>query len=122
MKIVYLLHFESQIGRCAHYMGITEQTNFHRRMRAHSLGYGARLTRAISNAGINQWVARIWRDASFETERKLKQRGHFKLLCPICRPELRNRQTLTPYKLYSPVISEVSWRGLTWSSSNAKSP
>ena len=80
---VYLLHFDEPYKHARHYLGYTG--NLELRVAEHRNGTGARLMRAVVEAGISFVVARTWEgDRAFE--RRLKQRGSAVRLCPICSP------------------------------------
>jgi predicted GIY-YIG superfamily endonuclease len=83
---VYLLHFSRPLGHARHYLGQTER-DVEERVREHRAGRGARLCRRAVEAGIELVLARVWEDAPRCYEQKLKNRGGFKRLCPICRAE-----------------------------------
>lgn len=83
---VYLLHFQSRYYHAGHYCGMT--ANLEARLQLHRTGRGAKLTKAVSEAGISFEVARLWKVESWEEardlERKLKRRHNGPRLCPIC--------------------------------------
>jgi len=83
---VYLLHFHSRYYHAGHYMGMT--ANLEARLHLHSTGRGAKLTKAVSKAGITFEVSRLWKVDTWKEaralERKLKRRHDGPGLCPIC--------------------------------------
>ena len=89
MTGVYLLHFEQPISdqhTTQHYMGWA--TDIESRISQHEKGLGARLTEVAKERGIKFVVARIWKHACRDTERRLKNRKEGPRLCPICNPKL----------------------------------
>lgn len=95
--IVYTLHIEPPIGQKAHYVGITKRENFRKRMDRHMRGHGARLIARALDAGSSVYIVFTERAASYEAERKAKQRGHFRECCPLClKPELMHSGIITP--------------------------
>lgn len=92
---VYLIHFSRPIGnpekargRASHYLGSTG--NLNARLQLHRTGQGAALMAAVSKAGIDWHVSRLWRFETCEQarafERKLKRTGHNPRVCPLCNP------------------------------------
>jgi predicted GIY-YIG superfamily endonuclease len=83
---VYLLHFHSRYYHAGHYIGMT--ANLDVRLQLHRTGRGAKLTKAVSEAGITFEVSRLWQVDTWEEaralERKLKRRHNGPSLCPIC--------------------------------------
>ncbi len=93
--LIYLLHFEKKLGHSQHYLGFSEShENFHKRLERHTKGQGSRLMRAVSKAGINFAVARIWEGKDRNFERKLKNRKNAPKLCPICKGKLHFEEWL----------------------------
>lgn len=83
-RVCYLLHFAAPIGIARHYLGIARADRLARRLHDHATGNGARLTRVAGERGIPIALVRLWRDSSYNIERKLKARGSLARLCPIC--------------------------------------
>lgn len=81
--IVYLVHFSRPYHHARHYLGWTQ--NLDERLVAHSLGRGAKLLAAVSLAGINFEVVRIWEDKTRHFERKLKKQKNGPRFCPVCK-------------------------------------
>lgn len=83
---VYLLHFHSRYYHAGHYTGMT--ANLDARLQLHRTGRGARLMRAITEAGITFEVARLWKCETWQEaralERKLKKLHNGPALCPLC--------------------------------------
>jgi len=84
--MVYLIHFDKPFGHAQHYIGYTD--NLKRRMHDHELGTrGAKLLKAVREAGINFRVVRTWPDGDRTFERKLHNWKKSSCLCPVCRAE-----------------------------------
>ena len=81
MSVVYLIHFNTPYRHARHYVGFT--TNLDRRITDHLCGMGARLMEVITAAGIEWKVARTWQ-GNRQLERRIKNRKHAALLCPLC--------------------------------------
>ena len=84
MQTIYLLHFDPPYKHAKHYIGITD--DLRARLAKHARGTGARLMEVVTAAGINWQLARTWR-GDRQLERKLKNRKHAPLLCPLCSGE-----------------------------------
>lgn len=85
---VYLIHFETKIGRSQHYLGSTHDDRLKARMREHALGNGAALTRRAVRLGVRMYLARTFPGYDHNQERMMKRHGRFKLMCPLCCPML----------------------------------
>ena len=84
MNGVYLIHFEIPFKHAYHYIGYS--SNIERRLEKHKKGEGSRLIKAVTEAGINWQLARVWENETRDFERKLhKQKNSRKRLCPICK-------------------------------------
>lgn len=83
---VYLLCFDrpSRSG-ARHYLGWS--SNLDKRIEAHRIGRGSRLTKAIRNEGIGFRVSRTWLNATRADEMQFKRRHQLPRLCPYCRPQ-----------------------------------
>jgi len=83
---VYLLHFHSRYYHAGHYTGMT--ANLDARLTLHRTGRGARLMKAITEAGISFEVARLWKCETWEEaralEKALKARHDGARNCPVC--------------------------------------
>ena len=83
---VYQLHFHSRYYHAGHYIGATGHLDV--RLQLHRRGYGAKLTKAVVEAGISFELARLWQvptwEEALELERRLHARHNGPLLCPIC--------------------------------------
>ena len=83
---VYLIHFEEKYHHAGHYLGYSKHLWF--RIICHRANTGAKLLKAVNQAGIEWTVVRTWPVDSQELERKLKSLKNSPRLCPICNPEL----------------------------------
>jgi predicted GIY-YIG superfamily endonuclease len=82
---VYLLHIDPPFKHARHYLGVTRNGRpVSQRLAEHNEGRGARLTRAARKAGSTLTLARVWLNADFASERKMKKRS-LAPLCPICK-------------------------------------
>lgn len=81
---VYLLHFSRPLGSVQHYLGQTARSDVMTRVNEHRAGRGSRMTRGAVRAGVELILARVWEDADPGLERRLKRRGGFRRLCPVC--------------------------------------
>jgi predicted GIY-YIG superfamily endonuclease len=86
--IVYLLHFDQELGGRCHYVGSTMYNRRFQRWREHAQGNGSGYTARYARAGIGFRVARLFFVATREHERVIKDKGDFKKICPICTPSL----------------------------------
>jgi predicted GIY-YIG superfamily endonuclease len=78
---VYILHFETKLHHAQHYLGFARDLDV--RLMQHANGTGARLLKAVGEAGISWRVARTW-DGGWGLERYLKRQKNGPRLCPIC--------------------------------------
>lgn len=86
---IYLLHFEPPYKHARHYYGWTRGRSVRRRVNLHRRGKSrARLVMAAVSAGCALIVARTWKNATRDDERRLKNAGHAPRECPICRKAL----------------------------------
>jgi len=86
---VYLIHFQQKYHHAGHYLGYSKHLWFH--IICHRANAGAKLLRAVNQAGIDWAVVRTWAVDSQELERKLKSLKNSPRLCPICNPELADQ-------------------------------
>ncbi len=84
--MVYVLHFHTPLAHARHYVGSC--TNIGRRLCAHRMGHGARITQVCLERGIT-WELVALLPGGRVMERKLKARHNGPRLCPICNPKLR---------------------------------
>lgn len=80
--VVYLLHFAQPYKHARHYVGYSELLTA--RLAHHRKGTGARLMAAVSAAGIEVTVARVWKGADRTFERRIHNYARSAQLCPMC--------------------------------------
>lgn len=78
---VYLIHFNEPYHHARHYIGFTN--DIEERFKRHCAGNGSKLLNAVSKAGIDFKIVRLWRGCR-NFERKLKRRKKSSTLCPKC--------------------------------------
>lgn len=83
--IVYLIHFNSKLHHAQHYIGWCKPQNLGRRINHHVGGTGAKLMRAVTEAGIEWHVVKTWHGVTRHFERKLKNRKNASSMCPACK-------------------------------------
>lgn len=93
MHVIYLLHAPRPIGKVRHYLGITRHDRLAKRLREHAHQRGSSLTAQLAARNRELLLARVWENASWEEERRMKQAGHYARLCPIC-PQMDPEQAL----------------------------
>lgn len=81
--MVYLLHFRKKFHHAQHYIGFAE-SDVQARLERHKAGQGAKLVRAVVQAGIGVQLARVWEGADRTFERTLKDKKNSRALCPVC--------------------------------------
>ena len=79
--MVYLIHFSRKLHHAGHYLGYA--SNLDNRIERHRSGDGAKLLRAVQEAGIDWEVVRTW-EGDRTLERRLKRQKNAGKLCPIC--------------------------------------
>lgn len=88
--MVYLIHFEKPLAHAQHYLGYCNgEESLEQRVDRHRRGDGARLLRAVAQAGIRFQVVRTWTDGDRALERRLKGWKKSSNLCPVCRAKRR---------------------------------
>lgn len=96
---VYLLHFETKLGRAGHYIGYAE-TSILERCEEHEVtictppepgetkwkkhGPGAKIMGVINYYQIKWVLARPWTSKDRAWERRLKQQKKAHYFCPVC--------------------------------------
>jgi hypothetical protein len=91
---VYLLHIEPPYKHAGHYIGVTRKgREIATRWIEHMDKHGSVLTRHARRAGCQLILSRIWLNAEFAMEKRLKGRG-VAPLCPICRRRNRGRRAV----------------------------
>jgi len=82
---LYLLHLDPPYKHARHYLGVTRNgRNVVHRWMEHMQGRGAVLTQHAVRSDCRLILARIWVNAEFAHEARLKGRG-LAPLCPVCR-------------------------------------
>ena len=92
---LYLLHFSQPLRHARHYLGQTSRGVETRVVEHRSGAHGARLCRQAVVAGIELRLVRVWKGTPRCEEQRLKNRGGFKTLCPVCRGEAAEDFDLT---------------------------
>ena len=85
--MVYLIHARDKLHHAQHYIGYAE-CDVNKRLKRHRSGDGAKLLKAMNEAGIEYDVARVWEHGDRNFERKLKNRKNARALCPVCNGRL----------------------------------
>lgn len=88
---VYLIHLERGLvpeHGSTHYIGWAAPGQLFDRIETHYAGEGSPMLAAANERGIEWRVARIWKGADRNFERRLKRRRKARLLCPVCRGEV----------------------------------
>jgi predicted GIY-YIG superfamily endonuclease len=80
---VYLLHFDGPLGHAKHYLGFCENGNLFERIAYHLKGRGSRLVKAAVASGCGIYVVRLWKGATRDDERRLKNHSSTRY-CPVC--------------------------------------
>lgn len=83
MTKIYLLHFKQKFHHAGHYLGSTN--NLEARLKEHQSGFGAKITGAAAQAGIDWKLARVW-EGDRSLEQQLKRQKNSPRLCPCCNP------------------------------------
>ncbi len=81
--MVYLIHFDQPLKHAQHYIGFVE-SDLDQRIEKHKNGTGAKIMKAVNEAGIPWQVVKVWKDGDRTFERKLKNRKNSKCMCPLC--------------------------------------
>ena len=79
---VYLICFHEPYHHARHYLGYTK--NVKARLEAHRRGTGAKLLRALNQAGINYEIVKVRPKGTRTFERLLKNKKNTPKLCPRC--------------------------------------
>lgn len=87
---LYLLCAERPLGRVRHYLGITRTERLAQRLREHAHRRGSSLTAALARRNDTLELVRLWHGASWDQERRIKRRGHYRRLCPVCQGASRD--------------------------------
>lgn len=84
---IYLLHFDPPYKHARHYLGWTEGDDPWPRIIRHLQGQGSPLVRAAVESGSLVTLARTWSDSDRYKERRIKNGGGLRRVCPVCRDE-----------------------------------
>lgn len=79
---VYLIHFAKPYKGVSHYIGWT--SNVVDRELRHLAGNGSKLLKAVTDAGIDFNVVRVWENKTRAFERSLKNQKNAYRFCPVC--------------------------------------
>lgn len=101
---IYLIHFAPAYKHAKHYLGYAD--DIEPRLNAHLNGRGARLTQVARDAGCTLLLVRIWEGADRKMERRIKNRSHVPMLCPICKGEAVQMPLLPYLPAYVPPQDE----------------
>jgi predicted GIY-YIG superfamily endonuclease len=83
MTGIYLLHFDPPLHHARHYLGWASDID--KRLARHMSGKGARLVKAVIEAGCRVELVAVWEGASRDEERRMKNSNAVgKRYCPIC--------------------------------------
>lgn len=99
---VYLIHLSSPYRHASHYLGYAKSLD--ERIARHRNNTGAKLLRAVNEAGIEWQVVRVWEDAGRDWEHVLKTHQHNTRLCPVCTPHTQRGVRL--YARYEKKVHE----------------
>ena len=105
--MVYLIHFDEPYKGTQHYLGYVESVRgkLKRRIEKHKNSTGAKLLKAVNEAGIGWDVVRTWpeQEANRNFERRIKNGKNMKACCPKCNPKNYKKIYTDPLKHNSPV-------------------
>ena len=76
-------------GRALHYCGWA--SDIRARLAAHLAGEGSRLCRAVTRAGYELRLVRVWHDRGRSYERSIKNGHNLARVCPLCAYALAER-------------------------------
>lgn len=89
MASVYLLHLDPPYRHARHYLGCAKYLE--KRIEHHRKGSGANLCAVAVANGSELKLARVWKNAGFELEHRLKRHKNSPRLCPFCNPHAERR-------------------------------
>lgn len=93
---VYLIHLDTPLGRCQHYIGSARTERLAQRLAMHRRGAGSKFMAEAVRRGIVWCVARQWPGSTRSDERALKKHRHHRDYCPICNPQGYKRRGVLP--------------------------
>lgn len=83
--VIYVIHFDRPLQHARHYIGWTRDwVTFKQRMSHHRSGNGAKLMKAVSEAGI-EWRVTATYYADRNEERRMKKNHGASRFCDACR-------------------------------------
>lgn len=89
MAHVYLIHFDNKLHHAGHYLGYS--TCLPHRIESHRNNTGAKLLRAVNEAGISWGVVRTWTVSSQGLEGAIKRQKNTPRFCPVCNAALAGK-------------------------------
>lgn len=96
--VVYLLHFETPFKHAQHYVGFCEKlSGVDSRLEYHANGRGSRLMAAVTRAGIQWDIVRLWKGTRSD-ERAIHNTSS-RSYCPVCSQKPRTRRNLEEIQL-----------------------
>jgi predicted GIY-YIG superfamily endonuclease len=87
--MVYLLHFDKPYKGVQHYIGYAD--DLEARIEKHRAGNGSKLMAAVTDAGIEFGVAKVWPEGDRSLERQLKNYKKARRFCPVCNPNYQGK-------------------------------
>ncbi len=85
MGVVYLIHFAEMHFHTQHYIGFCESDRtIEKRMQYHRSGNGAKIMKAVTEAGIEWHIVRLFENVDRTFERELKKHKKARDFCPLC--------------------------------------
>ena len=112
MGVIYLLHFERPLAHAKHYIGYTE--NLPERLEKHRRGTsGAKIMKALHDAGIGFYFVRAWRGDRHE-ERRIKRTGSTPTYCPVCcgRMSVEGKRCFSKHEVIDPEFGLIRVRSI----------
>lgn len=92
--VIYLLHFDEKYEHAQHYVGFCEQySGLDSRFEYHAKGNGSKLLAAVSAAGIDFKLVRLW-EGTRNDERAIKNCRQAMRYCPVCQAKPYRRRGL----------------------------
>lgn len=96
---VYLLHFDQPISMwhpTQHYIGYSSDLRYRLTVELIGGSNAARLCQVAREKGIQALIARIWTGVGRDFEKSLKQRKEAHVFCPLCKGQVRWKQSILP--------------------------
>lgn len=96
--VVYLLHFAQPFKHAQHYVGFCEKlAGVDSRLEYHANGRGSRLMAAVSQAGIDWSIVRLWKGT--RSDERALHKAQSRAYCPVCSNRPRTRRNLEEIEL-----------------------